>query len=70
MFSFLVGRSDGIHGPDDAVAYELAGTAAVYRNGYKLLKNNPPLVTKNGGCIASVRTLSKQMTCPCRNLRN
>jgi arylsulfatase A-like enzyme len=42
MLDFVGGRSDRIHGPDDAVAYELAGSAAVFRNGYKLLKNNPP----------------------------
>jgi len=46
MLSFLVGRAEGIHGPDDAVAYELAGSAAVFRNGYKLLKNNPPFGDK------------------------
>jgi arylsulfatase A-like enzyme len=46
MLNFLVGRADRIHGPEDAVAYELAGSAAVFRNGYKLLKNNPPFGDK------------------------
>jgi arylsulfatase A-like enzyme len=42
MLGFLRGEVDHIHGPDDAVAYELAGSAAVFRDGYKLMKNNPP----------------------------
>ena len=42
MLKFLRGKTDQIHGPKDAVAYELAGSAALFLNGYKLLKNNPP----------------------------
>lgn len=42
MLKFLRGKTDQIHGPEDAVAYELAGSAALFLNGYKLLKNNPP----------------------------
>jgi arylsulfatase len=42
MLSFLRGEKDGVHGPDDVVAYEMAGSAAVFRDGYKLLRNNPP----------------------------
>ena len=42
ILSFLRGKSDHIHGSKDAVAYELAGSAAVFHNGYKLMKNNPP----------------------------
>jgi arylsulfatase A-like enzyme len=42
MASFLNGGADRIHGPKDAVAYELAGSAAVFRGDYKLTRNNPP----------------------------
>ncbi len=40
--SFLRGEKDRVHGPHDAVAYELAGSAAVFRGNYKLMRNNPP----------------------------
>ena len=46
MVSFLSGEKDRVHGPDDAVAYELAGSAAVYRGDYKLMRNNPPFGDK------------------------
>ena len=46
MLSFLRGETDGVHGPDDAVAYEMAGSAAVFRGDYKLLRNNPPFGDK------------------------
>ena len=46
MLGLLGGQADQVHGPGDAVAYELAGSAAVFRNGYKLLKNNPPFGNK------------------------
>ncbi|MCL1595417.1 MAG: sulfatase-like hydrolase/transferase, partial [Actinomycetia bacterium] len=42
MLSFLRGEKDRVHGPDDTVAYEMAGSAAVFRDGYKLVRNNPP----------------------------
>ncbi len=42
MVSFLRGEKDRVHGPHDAVAYELAGSAAVFRGDYKLMRNNPP----------------------------
>jgi arylsulfatase A-like enzyme len=42
MLSFLRGEKDGVHGSDDTVAYEMAGSAAVFRGGYKLTRNNPP----------------------------
>lgn len=42
MYGFLTGDAEQIHGPGDAVAYELAGSAAVFSDGYKLSKNNPP----------------------------
>jgi arylsulfatase A-like enzyme len=42
MLGLLRGRTDTIHGPDDVVAYELAGSAAVFRGEYKLMRNNPP----------------------------
>ena len=46
MLCFLRGETDGVHGPDDAVAYEMAGSAAVFRGDYKLLRNNPPFGDK------------------------
>jgi arylsulfatase A-like enzyme len=42
MLSLLRGDADQIHADGDAVAYELAGSAAVFRGGYKLIRNNPP----------------------------
>jgi len=38
----LRGEKNHIHGPNDVVAYEMAGSAAVFRGGYKLFRNNPP----------------------------
>ena len=38
----LRGTKDYVHGPDDVVAYEMAGSAAVFRGDYKLMRNNPP----------------------------
>ena len=46
ILDFLGGRADQAHGPGDAVAYELAGSAAVFLDGYKLTKNNPPFGNK------------------------
>jgi len=42
MVGLLTGKDTSIHGKDDYVAYELAGSVAVFRGGYKLTKNNPP----------------------------
>jgi arylsulfatase len=42
MLSFLRGETDRVHGRGEAVTYEMAGSAAVFRDGYKLMKNNPP----------------------------
>jgi len=38
----LRGDKDHIHAQDDVVAYEMAGSAAVFRGPYKLMRNNPP----------------------------
>ncbi len=46
MVAFLRGATDRIHAPNDAVAYELAGSAAVFRGDYKLMRNNPPFGDK------------------------
>jgi arylsulfatase A-like enzyme len=46
MLSFLRGEKDRVHGPDDTVVYEMAGSAAVFRDGYKLMRNNPPFGDK------------------------
>jgi len=42
MLGFLRGKSPRVHAPDDVVAYELAGSAAVFRGDFKLTRNNPP----------------------------
>jgi arylsulfatase A-like enzyme len=42
MVGLLTGTSDHVYGEDDFVAYELAGSAAIFRGDYKLVKNNPP----------------------------
>ncbi len=42
MVRLLSGDDKFVHGKDDYVAYELAGSVAVYRGAYKLTKNNPP----------------------------
>jgi arylsulfatase A-like enzyme len=46
MTSLLRGETNGVHGPDDAVAYELGGSAAVFRGDYKLVRNYPPFGDK------------------------
>jgi arylsulfatase A-like enzyme len=42
MLSYLRGDSEVIHGDGDVVAYEMAGSAAVFLDDYKLVRNNPP----------------------------
>jgi len=46
MLGYLQGKADFVHGEGTAVCYELAGSAAVFSDGYKLLKNNPPFGDK------------------------
>jgi len=46
MLSFLRGETDRIHAEAAAVMYEMAGSAAVFRGGYKLTRNNPPFGNK------------------------
>jgi arylsulfatase A-like enzyme len=42
MRRYLRGKSDEVHSKGEAVIYEMAGSAAVFRDGYKLMRNNPP----------------------------
>jgi arylsulfatase A-like enzyme len=42
MLGYMRGENEYIHGPGKAVIYEMAGSAAVFQDGYKLTKNNPP----------------------------
>jgi arylsulfatase A-like enzyme len=42
MRPLLEGKEPRVHGANDVAAYELAGSAAIFRGDYKLLKNNPP----------------------------
>jgi arylsulfatase A-like enzyme len=46
MLRFLRGEQDEVHNLRDAVAYELAGSAAVFRGNHKLMRNNPPFGDK------------------------
>jgi arylsulfatase len=46
MLSFLKGEQSYVHTQDDPVAYELAGSAAVFLGDHKLMKNNPPFGDK------------------------
>jgi len=43
MVSLLKGSSQDIYRPDEPVGYELAGSAALYKGSYKLVKNIAPL---------------------------
>lgn len=43
MVPLLSGSSDFIYRPDEPVGYELAGSAALYKGKYKLVKNIAPL---------------------------
>jgi arylsulfatase A-like enzyme len=42
MLPLLAGRSNHIHGSDEVICYELAGSAAVFRGDLKLARNIPP----------------------------
>ena len=46
MVGFLRGDAERIHDPGDTIAYELAGSAAVFRGDYKMMRNNPPFGDK------------------------
>jgi arylsulfatase A-like enzyme len=46
MLGFLRGETSVVHDSDDPVAYELAGSAAVFMGNYKLTKSNPPFGDK------------------------
>jgi arylsulfatase/uncharacterized sulfatase len=43
MLPLLQGRADHVHAPDEAIGYELAGSAALFKGDFKLLKNIAPL---------------------------
>ncbi|MEP3045451.1 MAG: sulfatase-like hydrolase/transferase [Roseibium sp.] len=42
MWSVLTGKSNQIHAENEAIGYELAGSSAIFRGKYKLVKNPPP----------------------------
>ena len=46
MLPFLRGDAAEVHAGDDPVAYELAGSAAVFLGKHKLIRNNPPFGDK------------------------
>ena len=43
MLPLLQGKADYVHAPDEALGYELAGSAALFKGDYKLVKNIAPL---------------------------
>ena len=43
MLSLLRGQTDAVYGPDEPVGYELAGSAALFKGDFKLVKNIAPL---------------------------
>jgi arylsulfatase/uncharacterized sulfatase len=43
MLPLLQGKTDDVHSPDEALGYELAGSAALFKGDYKLVKNIAPL---------------------------
>ena len=43
MVPLLTGRANAIYRPDEPVGYELAGSAALYKGNYKLVKNIAPV---------------------------
>ncbi len=46
ILSFLQGNSESSYSQSKYVVYELAGSAAIFRDNYKLTKNNPPFGDK------------------------
>ena len=42
MVPLLTARADHVHAPDEAIGYEAAGGAAVYRGEWKLVRSVPP----------------------------
>jgi len=43
MLPMLTGKASFVYRPDEAIGYELAGSAALFRGDYKLVKNISPL---------------------------
>ena len=43
MLPALLGKSDKIHDPNEAIGYELSGNQALYKGDLKLIKNIPPI---------------------------
>lgn len=42
MLPVLQGKAQQVHGPDDVIVYELAGSRCVFKGQYKLVMNFPP----------------------------
>ena len=42
MWPLLTGQASRVHGPDEVIGYELAGSSAVFQGSYKLVQNLPP----------------------------
>jgi arylsulfatase/uncharacterized sulfatase len=42
LLPYLEGRAPGIHGPDEAIGFEGTGGEAIFRGGYKLMRNGEP----------------------------
>ena len=43
MLPMLLGQSTTVHSADQAIGYELAGSAALFKGDYKLVKNIAPM---------------------------
>ncbi len=43
LLPLLMGRTDRVYGPEEPLGYELAGSAALFKGDYKLVKNIAPL---------------------------
>lgn len=42
MWPLLTGAAELVHAPDAAIGYEMAGSSAVFKGNYKLVRNLPP----------------------------
>jgi arylsulfatase A-like enzyme len=43
LLPVMLGQAAKVHGPDDAIGYELSGNQAVFKGDLKLIKNLPPV---------------------------
>ncbi len=46
QLNLLMGETQELYSPDEAVGYELAGSSALFKGDYKLVRNFPPFGDK------------------------